>query len=85
MENNIIVRSFKEGDYETCCDWWWWWWKKHNRKPVRRMFLPKNERCFIVEKNGVPVAAYFLFLSEVRIVAWSTYLVSNPELSLIHI
>ena len=79
MENNIIVRSFKEGDYETCCDWWWGWWEKHNRKPVRRMFLPKNERCFIVEKNGVPVAAYFLFLSEVRIVAWSTYLVSNPE------
>ena len=23
----ITFRSFKEGDYETCCDWWDWWWK----------------------------------------------------------
>jgi len=79
MENNITFRSFKEGDYETCCEWWWWWWKRHGKKPVRRAFLPSDEKCFIIEKDGVPVAAYFLFLSDVRIVGWTTYLVSNPK------
>ena len=79
MNDNVNFRSFKEGDYETCCKWWEWWWKHNGRDPVRRAFLPKDERCFIIEKNGVPIAATFLFLIEVSIIGWTTYLVSNPE------
>ena len=79
MDDNINFRSFKEGDYEVCCKWWKWWWKHNGQAPVRRAFLPKDKRCFIIEKNGVPVACYFLFIMEPRIVGWATYLVSNPE------
>ena len=79
MNDNINFRSFKEGDYEICCKWWKWWWKHNEQDPVRRAFLPKDERCFIIEKNGVPVACYFLFIMEPHIVGWATYLVSNPE------
>ena len=80
MENNVNFRSFKEGDYETCCGWWKWWWTKfYGTEPVRRGFLPADERCFIIEKNNIPVAATFLILSEIPSVAWTTYLVSNPK------
>ena len=79
MNDNINFRSFKEGDYETCCEWWKWWWKRTGLNPVQRALLPDNERCFIIEKNGVPIAAYFLLVFEFRLVAFTTYLVSNPE------
>tara|TARA_R100001369_G_scaffold52354_1_gene79148 strand:+ start:168 stop:608 length:441 start_codon:yes stop_codon:yes gene_type:complete len=79
MIDNINFRSFKKGDYEVCCNWWEWWWKRGGRDPVGRAFLPKNERCFVIEKNGVAVACYFLFIMEPHIVGWTTYLVSNPE------
>ena len=79
MNDNINFRSFKEGDYEICCEWWKWWWKHNGQDPVRRAFLPKDERCFIIEKNGVPIASYFLFIMDPHIVGWTTYLVSNPE------
>tara|TARA_R100001443_G_scaffold109253_1_gene120453 strand:- start:241 stop:696 length:456 start_codon:yes stop_codon:yes gene_type:complete len=78
MNNNVKFRSFKEGDYETCCKWWEWWWGSFGAEPVRRAFLPSDERCYIIEKNNTPVAATFLFLTEVQIVAWTTYLISNP-------
>ena len=77
--NNINFRSFKKGDYEICCEWWKWWWKKVGLDPVQRVFLPKDERCFVLEKDGIPIVATFLFLTEIPIVAWTTYLVSNPE------
>ena len=80
MNTNINFRSFKEGDYETCVKWWSWWWTKfYGTEPVRRGFLPADERCFIIEKNNIPVAATFLILSEIPAVAWTTYLVSNPK------
>lgn len=77
--DNINFRSFKAGDYETCRKWWEWWWGRSEQNPVNRAFLPKDERCFILEKNGIPIACYFLFIMEPHIVGWATYLVSNPE------
>ena len=79
MNDSVNFRSFKQGDYEICCEWWKWWWKHNGQDPVRRAFLPKDERCFMLEKNGVPIASYFLFLMDPYIVGWATYLVSNPE------
>jgi hypothetical protein len=79
MNDNVNFRSFKEGDYETCCEWWKWWWKRNGLNPVKRAFLPKDERCFIIEKDGVPIACYFLFIMEPYTVGWATYLISNPE------
>ena len=78
--NNINFRSFKEGDYEICCKWWKWWWGSFNAEPIRRGFLPKDERCFMIEKDGIPVASTFLILAyDIPAIAWTTYLVSNPE------
>ena len=80
MENDVTFRSFKKGDSETCVEWWKWWWTKfYGTEPVRRGFLPADERCFVIEKNNIPVAATFLILSEIPAVAWTTYLVSNPK------
>ena len=80
MENNINFRSFKEGDYEVCCEWWEWWDKSFGGKGIERELLPKNERCYIIEKNNTPVACIFLFLSlDVQRLAWVTNLVSNPK------
>ena len=80
MDNGINFRSFKEGDYETCCKWWIWWDRSFNGKPMSRSVLPKDERCYLIEKNGVPVACTFLLLSlDVPSIAWTTYLVSNPK------
>ena len=76
--NNIVFRTFNEGDYKMCCDWWEWWWR-NGQGPVPRAFLPKDERCFVIEKNNTPIACYFLFIMEPRTVGWATYLVSNPE------
>tara|TARA_R110002020_G_scaffold11529_1_gene43248 strand:- start:9 stop:470 length:462 start_codon:yes stop_codon:yes gene_type:complete len=80
MDNNIVFRTFKEGDYELCCEWWKWWWDDIDLQPIRRGLLPKDERCYIIEKNGIPVACTFLLLSyDVPGIAWTTYLVSNPK------
>jgi len=79
MNNNVNFRSFKEGDYETCVEWWKWWWKRTGLNPVQRALLPKNERCFVLEKNNIPVACYFLFIMEPSVVGWTTYLVTNPK------
>lgn len=80
MNDNVTFRPFKKGDYETCVGWWKWWWSSFGAEPIRRGFLPKDERCFIIEKNNTPVAATFLILSyDIPAVAWTTYLVSNPK------
>ena len=80
MENSINFRSFREGDYETCYEWWKWWWGSFGGEPIRRGMLPKNERCFIIEKDGVPIASTFLILAyDIPGLAWITYLVSNPN------
>ena len=80
MENRVVFRNFKKGDYETVCKWWKWWWGSFGAEPIRRGFLPKDKRCYIIEKDGIPIASTFLILSyDIPAVAWSTYLVSNPK------
>lgn len=80
MKDKIIFRSFKEGDYENCREWWKWWWGRKDTLPVARIFLPKDERCYVIEKNGVSVASLFLYLMyDVPAHGWATYLVSNPK------
>ena len=80
MEDKVVFRNFEKGDYETVCEWWKWWWGSFGAEPIRRGFLPKDERCYIIEKNGTPVASTFLILSyDIPAVAWTTYLVSNPD------
>lgn len=75
MEKEIIFRTFKEGDYEMCCDWWDWWWK--GEIPVKRELLPEKDRCFIIEIDGVAVAANFLYKD--GLCGYLTWMVSNPN------
>ena len=77
MNNNINFRSFKEGDYETCCNWWRWWWKGED--PIEEELLPGKDYCFLVEKNNIPIAAGFLYVDKSSPVGYFTYVVSNPE------
>jgi len=80
IHNDIVFRSFEKGDYEVVREWWKWWWGSFGAEPIRRGFLPKDKRCFIIEKNNIPVAATFLILSyDIPALAWTTYLVSNPD------
>ena len=80
MNNNVNFRSFRKGDYEMCIEWWEWWYKSFNGKGIQRQLLPKDERCYVIEKNNIPVACIFLFLSlDMQYLAWITHLVSNPK------
>jgi hypothetical protein len=74
MKNEVTFRTFKEGDYEMCCEWWKWWW---DGEIQRRQFLPIDTRCFVIESNDIPVAAGFLFVD--GNMGYLTYVVSNPE------
>tara|TARA_R110001592_G_scaffold203475_2_gene453192 strand:- start:4117 stop:4536 length:420 start_codon:yes stop_codon:yes gene_type:complete len=78
--NNVNFRTFKKGDYETCCSWWKEWDKSFEGKAISRDLLPDDKRCYLIEKNNTPVACTFLLLSlDVPCIAWTTYLVSNPN------
>ena len=73
----ILFRSFKEGDYETACEWWEWWWK--GQKGIEREILPSNEQCFIIECDNIPVACGFLFVDKKAPIGYLTWIVSNPK------
>ena len=80
MSTEINFRSFKKGDYETCCEWWKWWDKSFGGKGIKRELLPEDERCYVIEKNGVPIACTFLLLClDIPYLAWTTNLISNPK------
>ena len=73
MDHIVTFRTFKEGDYELCCDWWKWWWK--GAMPVKKAYLPKSNRCFMIESDAIPVAATFLYVDGPM--AYLTWTVSN--------
>ena len=75
MKDKLIFRTLKEEDYETICGWWKWW-----RWPVLpKDMLPDNGKSgFMVEKNGAPIVACFLFLTNSK-GAKLEWVVSNPE------
>ena len=72
----IIFRSFKEGDYETCCKWWDWWWQ--GEIPVKRELLPHDSTCFIIENEDTPIVAGFLYQTNSSVVIFD-WVVSNPK------
>ena len=47
MDNKIIFRNFRKGDYKIVGDWWKWWWKGEY---IEREFLPSDDSCFMIEK-----------------------------------
>lgn len=73
--NQINFRSLTEDDYSVICSWWKWW-----RWPIiERQNLPNNGTGgFMVEKEGVPIVAGFLYITNSDL-TWLEFIVSNPE------
>lgn len=69
------ARNLTEDDYNTLVEWWkqWRW------TPPPRDFLPQNGTGgYMIEINGIPVVAGFLYLTN-STVAWNEFIVSNFE------
>lgn len=75
--NNVIFRSFTEGDYEMACQWWEWWWK--GESGIEREILPDDKNCYVIEHDGTPVVVGFLFVCENAPMGYLTWIVSNPN------
>jgi hypothetical protein len=73
----LKTRLLKDEDYETLCGWWKHWPKWPASPP--RTFLPDNGKGgLMVEKNGKPICAGFLYMtnSDAVLLEW---IVSDPE------
>ncbi|MBC7845578.1 MAG: hypothetical protein H7Y10_03700 [Flavobacterium sp.] len=67
------IRFLTDSDYELLCQWWKDW--KWDAPP--RDFLPQNGLGGImVEKDGVPVVAGFVYFTN-SAVAWSEFIISD--------
>ena len=75
MSDLVKFRTFKDGDYNLCCEWWKSWWGKTG--PVPEAYLPPRGRCYMIEMNGKPVAASFLYADE--LMGYLTWTISDPE------
>ena len=73
----LFVRNLRKDDYSVLVDWWnkWSGWT-----PPARDFLPKNGvGGLMVEKNGEPIVAGFLYYANDCKVVLLEWIVSNPE------
>ena len=70
------LRTLTEQDWNTLCNWWDAWPKWVNPP---KSFLPDNGKGgFMVEKDGKPICAGFIYLtnSDAVLLEW---IVSDPE------
>ena len=70
------LRTLTEQDWNTLCNWWETWPKWVNPP---KSFLPDNGKGgFMVEKDGKPICAGFIYLtnSDAVLLEW---IVSDPE------
>jgi len=75
MNDNVNFRSFKEGDYETCCVWWKLY-EKHGEVMPKKSLLP-DDGGYVVVKEGRLVASCFLYLTNSAI-GYIDYLIADP-------
>ena len=74
MELNI--RRLKESDWETLLEWWDKW---EDWTAPARDFLPDNGKGgLMVEKNGEPVIAGFIYTTNSKAVLLE-WIISNPD------
>ena len=73
----MIIRPFTERDYPTIS----WWWDVRDFTAIPLSLLPPAG--VIVEEDGKPIAACFLYLAPVREgqAAWAEWAVTCPGLS----
>lgn len=73
--NKLFTRKLNEDDWDTLVNWWRWWrWK-----PPVKSFLPENGTGgLMVEKNGVPIVAGFMYETNASVVLFE-WIISNPK------
>jgi hypothetical protein len=76
MKYEMNFRSFNDNDYKMVCEWWEWWWKGEPGQPEH--LLPGKENRLILEYDGTPLYAGFLFVCRDAPMAYLTWIVSNP-------
>lgn len=71
----LKLRSLQESDWEVLLSWWkaWGW------PDIEKDLMPLDGLGgLIVEKQGKPIAAGFLYLTNSK-VAWTEWIISDPE------
>jgi hypothetical protein len=72
--NPFLLRVFDpEADYETVASWW----RAHEWNPVPVQVLPKLG--IVAERDGVSIAAGWLYMDNSVGVGWLEWLVASPE------
>ena len=64
--NKLVCRVLNENDWETLVSWWGAWpgWPE----PPMRDFLPDNGTGgLMIEKNGIPIVAGFLYQTNSKV------------------
>ena len=83
MQSKVMfsIRYLKQEDYNLLCDWW----KEWNWDIPPRDFLPENGTGgFMVEKDGNPVIAGFIYFTN-SAVAWSEFIISDKNYGILRI
>ena len=76
VTSELFTRKLKESDWDTLVAWWETWpeWK-----PPARNFLPEGGTGgLMVEKNGIPIVAGFIYETNSDGVLFE-WVVSNPD------
>jgi hypothetical protein len=73
----LTVRELKESDWDTLVKWWLSW-KDWGSNPTKETLPQNGTGGLMVESNGLPVIAGFLYLTNSK-VAWIEWIVSDPE------
>lgn len=74
MNDAFTIRHYTPEDYPTVAEWW----KGHDWPPVPEQVLPKPG--IIAERDGVPLGAVWLYMSNSNGVAMMEWLVVKPDI-----
>jgi len=73
----LKVRQIETSDWDMLVKWWTSW-KDWGTNPSKETLPLNGTGGLIVENNGIPIVAGFLYLTNSK-VAWLEWIVSDPE------
>ena len=73
----LSKRRLQHDDYDTIVEWWKSW---PDWQPLARNLLPENGTGgIIIERDGTPIVAGFLYGSHNCKIAWMEWIIGNPN------